>query len=92
MIEELFTALYADENILYFHEDSRNVAFSCNEMSILNIDLNNINVDDINYYEGNPETTIFTRLLAWHIKFDKLKALKKELNEQFMPIAWHPEI
>ena len=70
MIKELFTALYADENILYFNEDSRNVVFSCNEMGILNIDLNNINLD-------NPDTIIFVRLLAWHIKFEKCKALKK---------------
>ena len=30
MIKELYTALYADENILYFNEDSSNVVFSCN--------------------------------------------------------------
>ena len=42
MIKRLFTALYADENILYYDEDSGNVAFICNEMGILNIDINNI--------------------------------------------------
>ena len=42
MIQELFTALNADENILYFNEDSDNVIFSCNEMGILNINLKNI--------------------------------------------------
>ena len=30
MIRILFTALYADENILYFNEVSGNVAFICN--------------------------------------------------------------
>ena len=25
-----------------------------------------------------------------HIKFKKCKALKKELNEELMPAAWHP--
>ena len=30
------------------------------------------------------------RLSAWHIKFEKRKALWKELNEQLMLIAWHP--
>ena len=39
MVEDLYTELYADENILYFNEDYGNVAFSCNEKSILNIDL-----------------------------------------------------
>ena len=37
MVKELYTALYADENILYFNDDSGNVVFSCNEMGILNI-------------------------------------------------------
>ena len=44
MIKNLFTALHADENIPYFNEDPDNVVFFCNEMSILNIDLNNINL------------------------------------------------
>ena len=44
MIKELFTALHAEEKILYFNEDSGNVVFSCN--GILNIDVNNINLDN----------------------------------------------
>ena len=32
MIKERFNALYADAYILYFNEDSGNVAFSCNEI------------------------------------------------------------
>ena len=31
------------------------------------------------------------RLLAWHSKFEKSKALIKELNEELMPVAWHPK-
>ena len=34
MIKELYTALYADENVLYFNNDSGDVVFSCNEMGI----------------------------------------------------------
>ena len=30
VIKELFTALYADENILYFKEDFSGVIFCCN--------------------------------------------------------------
>ena len=67
MIKKLFTALHADENTLYFNEDS-GVAFSCNEMDILNIDLNDINLDN-NFDEDDPDTIIsfLIRLLAWHI-------------------------
>ena len=77
MIEKPFTALYADDNILYFNEDSGNAIFSCNEMGILNIDLNDINLDDTNYNEDDPETIVHVRLLAWYIKLEKRKALKK---------------
>ena len=73
---KLYTAFYADENILYFNEDSGNVVFSCNEMVILDINLNNINLEN-NFDEDDPDTNVFIRLSAWHIIFEKCKALKK---------------
>ena len=45
-------------------------------MGILNIDLNNINLDN-NFDEDYLDTTILVRLLAWHIKCEKRKELKK---------------
>ena len=62
MIKILFIAFYADENILYFNKDSGNVVFSCNEMGISNIDLNNTNLDDNNHEEDDPD--ILVRLWA----------------------------
>ena len=29
--------------------------------------------------------------MAWHIKFEKRKALKKNINEELIPTAWHPK-
>ena len=75
-IRKLYTALYTDEHILYFDEVSGSVILPCNEMSILNIDLNNINLDN-NFDEDDPCTVILIKLLAWHIKFKKRKALKE---------------
>ena len=46
------------------------------KMAILNIDLNNINLDN-NFDEDDPVTIILIRRLAWHIQFEKRKALKK---------------
>ena len=43
----------------------------------------------LNYNEDAPETIIHIRLLTWHIRFKKRKALKKALNEELI-IAWHP--
>ena len=68
---------YADENILYFNEHSSNVVLNCNGIGILNIDPNNIDLDDTNYDEDDPDNIFFIRLLAWHIKFEKCKALQK---------------
>ena len=45
------------ENMLYFNEDSDKVVFDCNEMGILNIDVNNINLDN-NFDEDDPDTFI----------------------------------
>ena len=88
MIKKLFTALYAGENILYFSKGSGEaVLFNCNGMGILNIDLKNINTDN-NFDEDDPDTIILIRRLAWHIKFEKRKELrKKELSEE---LVWHP--
>ena len=57
MIKKLFAALHPYKNILYFKKDSDNVLFNCNEMGILNIDLNNFDEDD-------PITTNLIRLSA----------------------------
>ena len=75
MIKTLYTALYAEEIILYFNEDSDNIVFSCTEMCILNITLNNINLDN-NFDEDDPDSITLVKLLAWHIKFEKREALK----------------
>ena len=60
MIKKPYTTLYA---VLYFNEDSDDVVFSCNEMGIHNIDLNNINPDN-DFDEDDPDTIILIRLLA----------------------------
>ena len=44
-------------------------------MGILVVNLNNINLDDTNYEEGEPDTIILVRILAWHSKFEKRKVL-----------------
>ena len=52
--------MYADENMLYFNEDSRNVVFNYNETSIRNIDLNCIKLDDNNFDKDDPEIIIMS--------------------------------
>ena len=78
MIKKLFTALYADENKLYFNEDSSNVTFSCNGIDILCANRKNINLDDTNYEEDDLDTIILIRLLAWDVEFEKREELKND--------------
>ena len=54
-----------------FLVNSVNVTFFGDEMDILSVDLNNINLDDIDFYKYGIETIIPIRLMALR------KALKK---------------
>ena len=47
-------------------------------MVILSLDHNNMNLDDTNYDENDPETILY-QILAWHMKFEKRKTLKKKI-------------
>ena len=59
-------------------------------MGIVNIDVNNISLYD-NFDEEDPNAIILIRLLAWHIKSEKRKELKKMISEELMSVAWHPK-
>ena len=61
MIKKVHSFFFANNDIFFFDEDSGNVTFSSDEMGILCIDLNNVNVDDINFDEDDPETIIHVR-------------------------------
>ena len=58
-------------------------------MGIFSVDHNNINLDHTNYDEDNPKAITCIGNLAWYIRFENCKALKKELHEELMLIAWH---
>ena len=76
--------------MLYFNEVSDNVVFSCNEMGILNINLNNFNLDN-NFDEDDPDTIFLSDFSLGILYLKKTKHIKKELNEELMPVAWHPK-
>ena len=46
-------------------------------MGLLSVDLNNINLDDVNFDEDDPETIIAVRLMDWHNRLKQCKAFKK---------------
>ena len=60
-------------------------------MGILGVDVDKINLDDkYDFDEDDPETIVHVRLLAWHNKFEKRKACKKDIRKELMPAACHP--
>ena len=69
MIKNLLTALYTDDDMLFFNEDSDDFIVFCNERGILSVYHNKINLDDINYDVDDVDAIIHIRLLAWQIKF-----------------------
>ena len=62
MIKKLYTVLYEYNGSLFFDEDFGIVTFCCNEMSILSVNVNNINLDN-NFDEDDSDTIILIRLL-----------------------------
>ena len=53
-----------------------NVVFSCNEMGVLNIYINDINLDN-NFDADDPDTIILIRLLACILNLKNAKNFKK---------------
>ena len=90
MIEKLYNALFADNNIFFFDKDSGNVTFSRNEIGILWVDLNYINLDDTNFNEDVHKPVIQVRLSTWRNDLKQCKLFKKEISKELMPVAWHP--
>ena len=68
--------MYADENLLYFNEDSGDTVFNYNEMGIVNIDLNNIDLDN-NFDEEDPDTIILSYFWLIILNLKNTKNLEK---------------
>ena len=89
MFEKFHDALNANDGV--FDKDFSKVTFFANQMGILRVDLDKINLNNYNnFQEGNPDTIVHAKSLAWHNKFEKRKEFKENLSEELMPVAWHP--
>ena len=78
MLEQLDNALHANDDIHFYSE----VLFIACQRHILATDLEKINLDNDNdFNEDDSDTIIHVKLLTWHSRFKKSKALKKRLAE-----------
>ena len=49
----------------FFDKNYGNATFCSEEKGILNVDLNEITLNDVNFYENDPETMIHVRLMVY---------------------------
>ena len=82
VIKKLHNGLFTSDNILSFDENSDNVTFFSDEVGIISEDLSNINLDDVKFYEDDPETIIYVRLMDWRNRFKKRKVFKKRFKQR----------
>ena len=88
MLEKFHDVLLVDDDILFFDEDFSKFSSFVNDMGILGVEIDQINLDDDNnFYEDDPDTGIHVRVLAWHNKFEKCKALEKDMSKELMPVV-----
>ena len=55
MIKKLYTALFADDKVLFFDEYAGNVTIATDKISILRVNLNNIYHYDASFYKDDPK-------------------------------------
>ena len=55
-------------------------------MGIFRVDLNNIDLDDVNFYEDDPEA-ISLGLMAWRNRLRQCEAFKKGISKELMLLA-----
>ena len=66
--------------IYFFDEDYGNVTFSSDEMGILSVNLNNINLDIVNFDKDDFKTIIHVRFMAWRNRYKQRKTYKRKIR------------
>ena len=62
MIKKLYNALFTDDKILFFDEDSSNATFSSDQIGIFSVERNNVNLDESKFYKDDPKVIFHVRL------------------------------
>ena len=59
MIKKLDDDLFSNYEIIFVNQDSHYATFFSDEVGILSVDLNNFNLDDVNFDEDDPDPNTF---------------------------------
>ena len=57
IVKKFYNALFAENNLHFLDEHSGNATFFSDEMRVLSINLNDTNLDDVNFDEDYPKTS-----------------------------------
>ena len=57
------------------------MSFCSDEMVILSVDLNNINLGGVNFFEDDPKTIIHVGYMTWRNRLKQRKAFKKDISK-----------
>ena len=87
MIKNLDDDFFSNYDIIFVNENCNNVTFFDDEMGFLSVDLNNINLDDVNFDKDDPAAIIHVRIMAWRNRFKQRKAFKKDISKESMTVA-----
>ena len=71
MIKTLGNGLFSNDNIIFVTEGSNYVTWVSAEMGILSVDLNNINLDGVNFDEDDVKLLFMSDLWLDAIDLDK---------------------
>ena len=82
MIKKLDEVLFSNDATIFVKVGSNHVTFFSDEMGVLGEDLNNINLDHVNFDQDNPETIIHVRLMACRNRIKQCK-----ISKELMPVA-----
>ena len=90
MIEKLDSAVFPDDYIVFSDLDPGFVTLFSEDIGLNSITIDNINLDDDHFDFCDPKTINHVTLMGKYNKHKQPKASKK-IDEELLPVAWHPE-
>ena len=74
------TVLFND-GIIFVNGDSDNVTIFSDDMGLVNVYLNNVSLEDVNFDNDDPETIIHVKFMVWCNRYKQHKTCKKEISK-----------
>ena len=76
-----------NSDIVFVNVYFDNITFFSDAMSLVHFDLNNVSIDDDNFGDDNPKTSIHIRLMARFKWYNEHRTRTKEIRKELMHVA-----